>query len=211
MILLADTSQSLSTLETETGLPVGQLLTPLTRFTNRAVQQRRSWAIDNGAYAGFRKDAWISLLKREQPNQKTCLFVVAPDVVGDARRTLECFDEWGHFLIDDGWPVALAAQDGLEDLPIPWEYLHCLFIGGTTEWKLGPHAAACIKAALIHGLWVHVGRINTAPRLDYFTAMGVHSFDGSGVSRFSHMREAITDLPLLPSGKQVEQEESPDL
>jgi hypothetical protein len=48
-------------------------------------------------------------------------------------------------------PIALVAQDGLEPLPVPWEQLEALFIGGSSRWKLGPHAARLVREAKERG------------------------------------------------------------
>jgi hypothetical protein len=66
-----------------------------------------------------------------------------------------------------------------------------VFIGGSTNWKCSDHAARIIQAAKILGKHVHVGRVNHAPRFEHFLALGADSFDGTGIARFTHMREAI--------------------
>jgi hypothetical protein len=85
-------------------------------------------------------------------------------------------------------PIALVAQDGLEPLPVPWEHLQALFIGGSTQWKLGPHAASLVREAKERGKWVHVGRVNTLQRIRWCMALGVDSIDGSGFARFTRTR-----------------------
>ncbi|MDE2097994.1 MAG: hypothetical protein KGL39_12145 [Patescibacteria group bacterium] len=192
LIVLLDTSDDLLAASQELGMSVGQLLTPLTRFRNRGGK----FAIDNGAFAGFQRQQFLSLLEREYPNRNRCLFVVVPDVVGSARRTLEVFERWLPMLA--GWPLALAAQDGQEDLPIPWDSLSALFIGGTTKFKMSQEAEAIIRAAQELGKWVHVGRVNTPARMDRFLDLGVDSCDGTGLSRFSWMRKEVADLELQP-------------
>jgi hypothetical protein len=187
MIALLDTSEDLSVCEGELGCAVGQLLTPLTRFTLQ--KPELPFAIDNGAFAKFEEKAFLSLLKREEHRKSACRFVVAPDVVASARRTLEVFEFWKVQLM--GWRVALAIQDGQQDLPIPWAAIDAVFIGGSTQFKLSPYAAHIIKAAQILGKWTHVGRVNDPSRFAMFEKLGVDSIDGSGISRFSHMRLAI--------------------
>ena len=110
-------------------------------------------------------------------------------MVGSARRTLEVFARWRQRVT--GWKVALVCQDGQEDLPIPWDELDAIFIGGTTNWKVSEHATHCIKAAQALEKWVHVGRVNEPARFEHFLTLGVNSIDGTGLSRFSHMRAAI--------------------
>ncbi len=112
-----------------------------------------------------------------------------PDVVGDARRTMEVF--WHFYDNLRGWPKALVAQDGIEDIEIPWRSIEAVFIGGTTEWKMSPRAVAVIRAAQWLGKWVHVGRVNTPGRFEYFEQLGADSLDGSGLARYSWMREKI--------------------
>lgn len=185
MLVLLDTSADLVQAESELGLPVGQLLTPLTRFADKGVQ----YGIDNGAFARFDAAGFRSLLDRQRSARKRCLFVAAPDVVGSARRTLEVFERWWPML--NGWPVALVLQDGQEDLPIPWDLLAAVFVGGSTAWKIGYHAAAAVRAAQALGKWVHVGRVNTPERFDYFAGLGVDSIDGTGLSRYTHMRKNL--------------------
>lgn len=188
MIALLDTSEELTQCAAELGCDVGQLLTPLTRFTlqNPALP----WGIDNGAFARFEEKGFLSLLKREEHHKASCLFVTAPDVVGSARRTLEVFGYWKPRLA--AWPIALAIQDGQQDLEIPWDDLAAVFIGGSTEFKLSPGAGHVIKAAKIMGKWAHVGRVNDPARFAYFEDLGADSIDGTGISRYSHMRLAIS-------------------
>ncbi len=185
MIVLLDTSHDLNTCAAELGCEVGTLLTPLTRYRLREPQ--KPWAIDNGAFAGLDVQAFQALLKREEHHRENCLFVTVPDVVGSARRTLEVFERWKDRL--QGWKLALACQDGQEDQP--WHDIAAVFIGGSTEWKLSDHAAHCIKAAKALGKWAHVGRVNDPARFEHFEKLGADSIDGTGISRYSHMREAI--------------------
>src|ERR1700728_4871384 len=144
----------------ELGCPVKQLVTPLTGFNRQ--KEHDEFAIDNGAFAGFRKQDFLTILERESNARHLCRFVVVPDVVGDARRTLEVFDHWKYSLT--GWRLAFAAQDGIEHITIPWRQISAIFIGGTTEFKVGARAKAVIRAAQAMGKYVHVGRVNTPGR-----------------------------------------------
>ena len=189
MIVLLDTSEDLKVCAVELGCEVGQLLTPLTGFKLR--EPDRPWAIDNGAFAGFNAKAYISRLRRCEEHKTKCLWVTVPDVVGSARRTLEVFDHWYRSTALDGWKLALAIQDGQQDLPIPWDKIAAVFIGGSTSFKVSEHAAQIIKAAQAIGRWTHVGRVNDPSRFGYFEKLGVDSVDGSGIAQYSHMREAI--------------------
>lgn len=185
----------------------GQLISPPTH---------RAWfgdpyAIDNGAFAGFDAERFMAILKRQKHDgYNQCLFVACPDVVGSARRTLEVFDYWFPRL--EGWPVALVAQDGLEDLAIPWHLIDSVFIGGSTTWKLSQAAADIVKTGKILGKHVHAGRVNTPERYRHFRDLGADTFDGSGVSRFTWMLDAIqagqfVDRPLLNEAAEAAKEE----
>lgn len=186
---LLDNGQDLDTCAAEMGCEVGQLLTPLTRYRLR--DSARPWAIDNGGYSKFDGAAFMALLEREKHHKDHCLFVTVPDIVGSARRTLEVFHIWKAKLT--GWPLALACQDGQEHLPIPWEDIAAVFIGGSTGFKCGDGAVHIIKAAKALDKWAHVGRVNHPARFDHFEKFGADSFDGTGVARYTHMREAIAN------------------
>ena len=187
MIALLDTSGDLDVAQAELGCEVEQLLTPLTRRLRK--KPEAMFAIDNGAFAGFNKKEFLALLAKNQSAAEQCRFVAVPDVVASARRTLEVFEHWRYQLAP--WQLAFVAQDGIEELPIPWEDIAAVFIGGTTEFKMGRHAANVIKAAKAIGKWVHVGRVNTPGRFEYFESLGADSVDGTGLSQYTWMREKI--------------------
>jgi hypothetical protein len=196
MIAMLDTSEALDVCEREMECACEQLLTPATcRLRQRA---EAHFAIDNGSFSQFVRKEFLSLLKREQPCVELCRFLVVPDVVANARRTLEVFRYWQFRLT--GWPLALAAQDGLEDLDIPWDDLAAIFIGGSTKWKMSECAADVIKAAKAMDVWVHAGRVNTPGRFEYFEALGADSIDGTGLAQFTHARAAIANrsISLFP-------------
>lgn len=184
---LLDNGQDLDTCEAEIGVPVGQLLTPLTRYRLRDAD--RPWAIDNGGFKRLDIDAFNALLARESHHKDKCLFVTAPDIVGSAQRTLELFERWLPRL--DGWPVALVCQDGQESLPIPWDDIAAVFIGGSTNWKCSPHVEQIIRTAKLFDKFVHAGRVNDPQRWLHFERLEVDSCDGTGLARYSHMRGAI--------------------
>lgn len=126
------------------------------------------------------------LTKLAQIPRDRLLWVVAPDVVADASATLLRFRLWRPVLDYLKLPIAFVAQNGQENLPVPWDAIRCLFIGGSTEWKLGYHAARLIREAQSHGKWVHMGRVNTLRRARLASALDVDSIDGSSLSRFSN-------------------------
>jgi len=189
VLALLDNGQDLATCEAEIGAPVGQLLTPLTRYSLR--EPHRPWAIDNGGFKQLNIPGLKSLLKREEHHCDNCLFVAAPDIVGSAQRTLELFDLFAPML--EGWKVALVCQDGQEDLRIPWDRIAAVFIGGSTNWKCSVHVERIIKTAKLFDKWVHVGRVNDPTRYQHFEDLGADSCDGTGLARYSHMRRAVAN------------------
>ena len=138
-----------------------------------------AWCADNGCFGrGYPGDeAWLAWLSSMDP--AGCAFATAPDVVGDAAATLERSAPWLPRIRALGYPAALVAQDGLEELPVPWDDFDVLFIGGSTDWKLGPHARALTAEAKRRGKWVHMGRVNSRRRYEYARRIGCDSVDGT--------------------------------
>jgi hypothetical protein len=144
----------------------------------QGIREGRPWACDNEAYTrGVDLERLRAHLARLRPWRSTCLFVVAPDVVGDARATLASWTRYAGEL--PGWPLAFAAQDGQESCGWPVHDVAALFIGGTTAWKLSAAADDCIRIGQRRGLWLHVGRVNSVKRWRHFDQIGVDSVDGT--------------------------------
>lgn len=152
--------------------------------------------MDNGVFTGkFSEDDFWKKLDDMLPHRETCLFVVAPDVVGNAIATMDSFRYWGPRIKAAGWPVAFVAQDGQELFEFPPEF-DALFVGGSTEWKLSTAADECIIRAQRLGKWVHVGRVNTRRRMRHFQVMGVDSVDGTTVTFAPDKNYPIVDRQL---------------
>lgn len=141
------------------------------------------WAADNDAFLAWDADRFQLMLDKAA-GIPGCLFVVAPDVVGDAKATRERFFEWHDRLRATGQPLAFVAQDGVDDDFVPWEHIDCLFIGGTTEFKMGPVAAELAREARRRGKWLHMGRVNSRRRIRYAKSLGCDSLDGTNFSMF---------------------------
>ena len=135
------------------------------------------WAMDNGAYSGLDTAAFVRMLERFH-GRLGCRFVAAPDAVADAHQTLLQWPFWSRLIRGVGFVPALVAQDGLLLSDIPWSELGALFIGGSTEWKLGPQAERLIAYAKARGLWVHMGRVNSRNRIWEAARKGCDSYDG---------------------------------
>lgn len=157
------------------------------------------WAADNDAYLAWDRDRYVKMLDQIR-GIPGCLFVTAPDVVGDAKATVERFNAWITTLNDVGQPVAFVAQDGIQFTGVPWNDIGCLFIGGTTEFKMGGWAAKYAREAKRRGLWLHMGRVNTRKRIRYAKSLGCDSIDGTNFSMFRK-----TNLPWALTWASAEQ------
>lgn len=137
------------------------------------------FAVDNGRFGQhwYGYDYWWENLQRFE--REHCLFVVAPDVVGDPVATLRDSLPWLPRIRETGFRAAFAGQDGMRLDDMPWDEFDVFFIGGGTEWKLGPEAAQLAKEALVRGKLLHMGRVNTRKRIRYAHALGCHSVDGT--------------------------------
>lgn len=103
-----------------------------------------------------------------------------------------------------------ADNDLTRWLDATWGRIDCLFIGGSTEYKLGSHAEALVREAKNRGLWVHMGRVNSQSRFAYARAIGCDSVDGSSFSRWRdrwlpealkwHRAHLQLRLPMLLNG-----------
>jgi hypothetical protein len=166
-----------------------QLRTPLT--CNRIAPV--PYGLDNGCFTEFRRPTWERMLNEAEDVRP--VFVALPDIVSDARRTLDLFD---HFkLLTSGLPRALVLQDGIGECAIPWDDLAAVFVGGSNTFKVSPECVNAVKAAKMMGKWVHVGRVNEPRRLQQWLGIA-DSIDGSGISRFDHMLETV--LSVLKEG-----------
>jgi hypothetical protein len=137
-------------------------------------------------------------LKHEQ--EKEDMRILVSGGTASMRRfaaiTLGLYDWWLRYLpvasidladLDENrLPLALVAQDGLEDCD--WDYwfgvASCLFVGGTTKFKLACTAAGLVKSAKQRGLLIHMDRVNSIKRLLYAAALGCDSVDGLQFSKF---------------------------
>jgi hypothetical protein len=120
---------------------LGQMCTPA---EGRAPLPGVQWAADNGCYGkGFPGEArWLAWLRRHAGHASRCLWATAPDVFlpdlgrGDALATLERSWDWLPEIRHLGYRAALVAQDGLEDLDVPYNAFDVLFLG-LTDRSLG--------------------------------------------------------------------------
>jgi hypothetical protein len=141
-----------------------------------------TWFADNGCFSpkGERAfDVTKYLVWLGTQDKAMCLGATAPDKVGDAAETLRRSLPVLPMIRAIGYKAALVAQDGLENLTVPWNEFDVLFIGGSTEWKLSPAAAELIAEAKRRNKWVHMGRVNSFKRFAYAMLAGCDSVDGT--------------------------------
>ena len=134
------------------------------------------WAADNGCFSDqWDSTRWLTWLNRTAG----ALFATVPDVVGDAAATRARWDEWSGVVTDSGHLPGYVLQDGQDEVDVPWGDAACVFIGGSTEYKLSESARLHAKEARRRGLWVHMGRVNSHKRLELAAAWGCNSADGT--------------------------------
>lgn len=149
----------------------GILTSPAHKGVPVGIRDGMDWGADNGVFSGaFDADAYSEWLETMTPYADTCLFVLAPDVVGNAEATIQRYRQWMHRIKAMGFPVGFAAQDGSEDYDLPTVF-DALFVGGTTEWKLGSGALLVIRRAQRMGKRIHIGRVNNWKRYEYFRGL----------------------------------------
>ncbi len=159
----------------------GFMLTPKKGLTTLSEDPtgKRVWAADNGAFSGqFNEKLFFSFLERMIPFQDRCLFCVCPDEMCNPTETLKKYNEYSGRIRSLGYKVAFVAQDGQENLDFPPEF-DWLFVGGSTEWKLGEGAIDCIKRAKDLGKKIHIGRVNSYKRLLHFYPYDIETVDGN--------------------------------
>ena len=162
-----------------------QLRTPLTNYALSG----KPYGLDNGCFSRFPEKQWLNLLKKAEEDKP--VFVCLPDLVGDARRTLDLFNIFKP--ITAGLPRALVLQDGIGQFEIPWNDIDAVFVGGTDEFKISNECINACKVAKMLGKWVHIGRVNTSSRVKNWLELG-DSLDGSGISKYDHMLEDVLKM-----------------
>lgn len=183
-IMLDTTAHEIHALSEKYNFDFWQLRTPLTRRSLAGVP----YGLDNGCFKRFHKKTWLRLVDEAHDNPP--VFVCLPDMVGDAVRTLDLFDAFDRQL--NGLPKALVLQDGIGRQRIPWDRIDAVFVGGTDNFKISKEAINACRTAKMLDKWVHVGRVNTPERVRNWVGLA-DSIDGSGISQYTHMLEAILD------------------
>lgn len=173
---------------------LGYLVTPFSH-TKLDEVKNKVYAIDNGAFAGLDEKKFMKIVNNYKNNKKE-IFIAVPDIVGDHKATLKMFYNWRNILND--YNLGFVAQDGMTKNDIPKE-AQAIFIGGSTEFKLGKIAYEIIQTAKEKGLWVHMGRVNSLKRIKYAYESKVDSIDGTKYAMFDkvHLKKALDYISSL--------------
>lgn len=157
---------------------IGVITQPRTGL-GRGIRSGRPWGCDCDVFGphGVELGRYLDLLDRLEPYTATSLFVTLPDVPGDGAATLDSWEEHLYIFVGRGFPLAYVLQDGCETWPFP-EGCSAVFLGGTDPWR-EVHAAPLLARAARQGLYVHVGRVNSARRCRALAPLGADSVDGT--------------------------------
>ena len=167
-----------------------------------------SWALDNEMYvawskSGFSNDpdvirehwdglAFLDALTWALNQPTRPVWVVVPDVPGNATETRRAFDFWAPRM--DQFRLAMAVQDGMSPSDVPDGVV--AFVGGSTEWKWKNVERFCSECET-----THVGRVNNYKRLWQCDKAGAASCDGSGFFRGDvNQRKGLVRYLLESSG-----------
>jgi hypothetical protein len=175
---------------------VGHLVVPRQWNDPDSLDLSVPWAGDNGCFVGFDPGAYMRMLYAYR--KKTgCLFVTAPDAVGDAAETRYLWAFWAPVIRTLGHTPAFVAQDGITVEQVPWDEKIALFIGGSTKFKESQLARTLIGVAKAKGIWAHVGRVNGKRRYEMMLKAGADSIDGTGFSMYPD-----TNIPKVEDWRQ---------
>jgi len=172
-----------------------QLRTPATGYARR---DGVTWVMDNGCFSNFDEAAFLRMAN-VAISDPDCLWFAMPDVVGSHTDTIHNFNVYVHKIGKQWIPrpdfskkAAFVIQDGCNKNDIPWARIRAVFLGGTTKFKMSREAWVILEEAKKRGKWVHVGRVNTPPRIAYFHGLA-DSIDGSGMAKYDHMLDEAMD------------------
>lgn len=176
---------------------------------DRGLPKGIQWAADCGLKVAISTDPamidrYLGWLDRKRADLASCLFAVAPDVLGDAEACWERSRPLLPQIRALGYPVAFVAQDGFDAGAIDWAAFDVLFIGGKPhadkrqEWKRSETGGyAAIRAAHAHSKPVHVGRVNGEAYLRNLAYAGVRSADGTQLTWLSMVPRTLRWLDRL--------------
>lgn len=187
-------------------VPLGVLLQPLTEKYLEGGALYPWAAVDNGCFtpsgqARFDLEDYLALaVAAREVWGDELLFVTAPDVAFDWEKTLKAslpVLPKIRAALPDAHVAALVLQDGATVRNLPWDEFDALFIGGSTEWKIGDVARQITAEANRRGKWVHMGRVNSGHRLAIAQSMGVGSADGTYLLHATELAIAVVAVSAV--------------
>lgn len=156
------------------------------------------FALDNGAWGAFcAKKPWepAPFCRLVGALGDKADFIVVPDIVAGGLASLELSAEW-HARCRWRQPktrLLVPVQDGMEPhhvAELASRPNTGLFLGGDTDWKLQT-MPAWGKWCRENGIFLHVGRVNTAQRIRLCAESAAHSFDGTSITKFASTSELL--------------------
>lgn len=153
------------------------------------------WMLDNGAFSrAWKEDVWHKRLEQLASYSTNCIAAVVPDIILDAEATLERWFEYAPIVKAFGYKAAFATQNGCTVDMVPWHEIDVLFVGGNDEHRR-QECWPLINEAKRRGLWVHVGRVNSAAKIMRYckadSVDGTHFKFESGQRRIENILWAV--------------------
>lgn len=161
------------------------------------MRQAKPWfpyALDNGMFQAWTpatnsidwakwrqmRPAWKDALNRALSYSQKPIWIVVPDVPGNAQATLRRYRRYAPVLRAMGFRLALAVQDGMtiHDVLALQILPDVIAVGGSTDWKWATAKQWCED-------WpeVHILRCNSIDKFEQARAWGAESCDGTGLNR----------------------------
>lgn len=159
----------------------GVMFTPEMR--NQLDLRGVTWAADNGCFTAgdrFSPAKWLAFLDANERYWPTCQFAVLPDVPFDAAATWERSRQYVGEIRARGLRPALAIQEGIDTVGVPWSEIGAVFIAGRDhKFKQSQTARRIIRAARQRGMPAHYARGNSQKAVQAAYDMGCTSADGT--------------------------------
>lgn len=148
------------------------------------------YALDNGAWTDFQRG-------RDFDNEKFrrlvdefgshADWIIAPDIVAGGVRSLRLSMLWLPHLLLRCRLVLIAVQDGMTPADLAAIVMPKrigIFLGGSTDWKVA-NMRCWGEFCAEHGVYYHVGRVNSVKRIALACFAGADSIDGTSATRFA--------------------------
>lgn len=159
----------------------GIMFTP--EMGNRLDLRGVVWSADNGCFtAGDRFDPakWLAFLDANERYWPTCQFAVLPDVPFNAEATWERSRPFLAEIRARGLRPALAIQEGISRIGVPWKEIGAVFIAGRDhQFKTGQIAQGIVHEARRRNMPAHYARGNSGKAVQNAYDMGCTSIDGT--------------------------------